>query len=114
MYGNCWNYLYSVSSAKYQINEKVKKSDKFFADVSLQHDTMPSQLAAICLACARHLRGIKPIWTPNLSVLTKYNFENNSDEIIKKVLSISIKTNEQLKAELEENYIFFRTITIEL
>lgn len=66
---------------------------------------LPSRLAAMCLAGARYKSGIEPIWTPELTTLTQYTWNDLKDDIVHKLLCIRVPSSTQLRHELDQNVI---------
>lgn len=61
---------------------------------------LPSKVAAICLAGARHQRSIQPVWPMRLIKLTNYNW-NELELEISNVFNLNIPSEDKLEAELK-------------
>lgn len=73
----------------------------FSTGCELLYNVLPSKLAAICIAGARSLESIKPIWPLRFVELTAYGIEDIKHEL-DILLNIEIASVEQLNAELAQ------------
>lgn len=61
---------------------------------------LPSKVATICLAAARHEQSIQPVWPMRLIKLTNYNW-NELDPEITNLFNLDIPSEDKLEAELK-------------
>lgn len=61
---------------------------------------LPSKVAAICVAGARQLELIQPVWPMRLIKLTNYNWSELELEITN-LFNLDIPSKDQLEAELK-------------
>lgn len=73
-------------------------------DLSLQHEILPSKLAAMCVAATRFRKNIEPIWSANLTQVTRYKW-NSIETDFQRLFDIKLKSRPQLEAELKDGII---------
>lgn len=67
----------------------------------MQHEIVPSKIAALCLAAVRYHRGLEPVWPSRLIQLTQYTWESIKSDFTK-LFAIKLISREQLEAELDK------------